>query len=162
MAFTTNVWLSVRVYLDAFVYAGVVFTCMYVIQLNLCFCDVSETRIESTEIRSLRIVCIHCNLCDPSEIRFLFKLFYFYFSLFPYFASRSTYDLISCNPVVQCPSKIPLKCLWLRVYLPVHYHRFKWCIVEWCYYTLLSSLCWEKVWKAKSVNSSYLHYIILY
>ena len=86
--------------------------------------------------------------------------FYFYFSLFPYFASRSTYDLISCNPVVQCPSKIPLKCLWLRVYLPVHYHRFKWCIVEWCYYTLLSSLCWETVWKAKSVNSTYLHYIL--
>ena len=77
MVFTTNVWLSDRVYLDMFVYAGVVFTCMYVIQLNLCFCDVSETRIESTETQSLRIV--HCNLSDPSEIRFLFQLFFFLF-----------------------------------------------------------------------------------
>ena len=56
MAFTTNVWLSDRVYLDVFVYAGVVFTCMYAIQLISRFCDVSETRIELTETQSLRIV----------------------------------------------------------------------------------------------------------
>ena len=166
MAFTTKVWLSDRVYLRVCLCGGGFY--MYVGSL---VCDPVElvflSRIRDKnwiDRNTISTNSLH-SLLSLWSVRNPISLSTIFFSYFlPSFVSRRTREFIFCNPAVRCPSKNPLKCLWfqVQVYLPVHYHRCKWCIVEWSYYTLLSSLCWETVWKAKSVNSSYLHYIILY